>query len=144
MRTSSIRCNRSVVRCGESVAGLMPMTASPQPSSSPSTMDAVTPDGSSVGWLGCSRVAIVPGSPTVERNAVTTGVRRATAIRSCSRISFETAATISGVRPGASAVVSVVGSSRCSRKPPTVIDATGANAARSCESRIRRVTSSSS
>ena len=54
------------MRDGLSVAGLIPITASPQPSSSPSTIAAVTPAGSSVGWLGCSRVASVPGSPIVD------------------------------------------------------------------------------
>ena len=56
-RISSSRCSRSAVAAGESVAGLMPITASPQPSSRPSRVAAAMPRGSSVGWLGCSRVA---------------------------------------------------------------------------------------
>ena len=107
-------------------------------------MLAVMPTGSSVGWLGWSRVARVPGRPIVERRAVTTGVRRATATRSETRISLLTAATISGVSPGARAVVSVVGSSRWSRSPPTVRAAIGVNAALSWVSTMSRVTSSDS
>ncbi|SKT84072.1 Uncharacterised protein [Mycobacteroides abscessus subsp. abscessus] len=48
-RMSSIRRNRSPAACGESVAGLMPMTASPQPSSRPSSVAAAIPRASSVG-----------------------------------------------------------------------------------------------
>jgi hypothetical protein len=62
-------------------------------------------------------------------------------------MSLLTAATISGVRPGARSVSTVVSASQDSsqsRKPPTVSDRTGANAAASWESMIRRVTSSSS
>ena len=106
-----------MVRAGRSVAGLMPITASPHPSSSPSMIEAVTPTGSSVGWLGCSRVASVPGCPMVLRKALTTGVRRPTAIRSWIRISFDTAATISGVSPGASAVVSTSSSQQVVAEP---------------------------
>ena len=46
-----------------SVAGLMPITASPQPSSRPSRMEAAMPGGSSVGWFGCSRTESRPGRP---------------------------------------------------------------------------------
>ena len=64
---------------------------------------AAMPTGSSVGWLGWRRVERHPGNPTVVRNRVTTRIFRAIAIRSCTRISLETAAAISGVKPGASA-----------------------------------------
>jgi hypothetical protein len=65
------------------------------------------------------------------------------------RISFDVAATISGVSPGArpliaaSSPAAAQASSR-SRNSPTVSDATGAKAAGSWVSRINRVTSSSS
>ncbi len=81
----------------------MPITASPLPYSRPSSRLAAMPAASSVGWFGCSRVASRPGSPIVERKRVATRTLRATAIRSWLRISLLTAATISGVRPGASA-----------------------------------------
>jgi hypothetical protein len=147
--TSSTSCSRATVRAGESVAGLMPMTASPQPCSSPSTMDAVTPSGSSVGWLGCSREASRPGRPRVLRSPVTTRVRRPTATRSALRISFEVAATISGVSPRASSLIdasspAAAQASSRSRNSPTVSDATGAKATGSWVSRTSRVTSSSS
>jgi hypothetical protein len=87
------------VCAGESVAGLMPMTASPQPCSSPSSSDAVTPTGSSVGWLGCSREARRPGRPSVLRSPVTARAQRPTGTRSTLRMSFDVAATISGVTP---------------------------------------------
>ena len=61
------------------------------------------PFGSSVGWFGWSRVAMRPGRPMVERKRVTTRHLRAADTRSCRRMSFDTAAAISGVRPGASA-----------------------------------------
>ena len=66
-------------------------------------MEAAMPAGSSVGWLGWRRVERRPGRPTVVRKRVTTRILRATAIRSWMRMSLETAAAISGVRPGASA-----------------------------------------
>jgi hypothetical protein len=73
----------------------------------------------------------------------------ATKIRSCARMSLETAAAISGVRPGASAAsVPAVARSESSqsRNSPTVRPATGAKAALAsaveAESKIRRVTSS--
>ena len=69
----------------------------------------------------------------------------ATSTRSWTRMSLETAAAISGVRPGASAArVSAVASSESSqsRKSPTVRWATGAKAVASCVSMMRRVTSS--
>ena len=44
-----------------SVAGLMPITASPDASISPSRIDAAMPCRSSVGWFGCSRVDSRPG-----------------------------------------------------------------------------------
>jgi hypothetical protein len=89
--------------CGLSLAGLMPITASPQPYSSPSRIAAATPLGSSVGWFGWMREESRPGSPMVLRKRVTTVHLRATAIRSWLRMIFETAAAISGVTPGASA-----------------------------------------
>jgi hypothetical protein len=81
----------------------MPITASPAPYIRPSRMLAAMPAGLSAGWLGCSRTARWPGRPRVLRKRVTTFTLRATAIRSWLRISLLTAATISGVRPGASA-----------------------------------------
>lgn len=63
------------------------------------------------------------------------------------RISFETAAAISGVTPSESAAsLSVLASSdrSQSRNSPTVIDATGAKAFASWLSKISRVTSSAS
>ena len=105
------------------------------------------PAGSSDGWFGCSRTARRPGSPIVLRNRVTTLHLAAMTIRSCSRLILVTAATISGVRPGATAVSAAVVAaslSSQSRRPPTVRWATGANAGRSCVSRISRVTSSRS
>ena len=66
-------------------------------------MEAATPRGSSVGWLGCRRTERRPGRPIVLRKRVTTRHFAATAIRSCRRISLLTAAAISGVRPGRSA-----------------------------------------
>jgi len=62
-------------------------------------------------------------------------------------MTLETAAAISGVIPGASAAsatLSATGESSHSRNAPTVRLATGAKAAGSWVSRIRRVTSSSS
>ncbi len=44
-----------------------------------------------------------PGRPMVERKRVTTRHLRAADTRSCRRMSFDTAAAISGVRPGARA-----------------------------------------
>ena len=63
-----------------SVAGLTPITASPAPSSSPSSVDAATPRGSSVGWFGCRRTERRPGRPIVLRKRVTTRHLAATAI----------------------------------------------------------------
>ena len=83
----------------------------------------------------------------VLRKRVTTAHFDAISIRSCSRLSFATAATISGVSPGASAVRTAgVASSdnRKSRKPPTVRCDTAAKAARSWVSTISRVISSAS
>ena len=55
-------------------------------------------DGSAANaWRGA------PRSPTVLRNRVMTRIFDATVIRSCTRISFDTAAAISGMSPGASA-----------------------------------------
>ena len=105
------------------------------------------PAVSSVGWLGCSRVVSRPGRPMVLRKRLCTGTLRATRIRSWLRMSLDTAATISGVRPGASALSaapSAASDSSQSRKSPTVRCATGAKAAASWLSMISRVTSSSS
>lgn len=109
----------------------MPIIASPQPYISPSSIDAAMPFTSSVGWFGCSRTDIRPASPTVLRKRVTTRRLRAAAIRSWLRISFDTAATISGVRPGAirsSAAPSAAGDSSQLRKSPTVRCEISANA----------------
>ena len=81
----------------------------------------------------------------VLRKRVTTAHFAAITMRSCRRLILLTAAAISGVTPGASAVsASVVASSDSSqsRKPPTVRCAIGAKAALSCVSTMRRVTSS--
>ena len=127
--------------------GLMPTTASPAPCIRPSIMLATMPAGSSVGWLGCRRTERWPRRPCVLRKRVTTSQRLATSIRSWLRMSLLTAATISGVRPGASAR-STAGvawaESSQSRKAPTVSEATGAKACASWLSMISRVTSSSS
>ena len=128
-----------------SETGLMPMTASPEPSMRPSSIDAAMPAAESVGWLGWRRVESRPGRPTVVRKRVTTEILRATRTRSCRRMSLETAAAISGVSPEARAArFSVVASSESSqsRSWPTVRLATGAKAAGSCVSKMRRVTSS--
>lgn len=105
------------------------------------------PLASSKGWFGWSRVLIRPFSPMVLRKAVTTSHFRAARIRSWLRISFDTAAAISGVTPGASLrrISGVAASdSSQSRKPPTVSEATGAKALASWLSMMRRVTSSAS
>ena len=83
----------------------------------------------------------------VLRKRVVTVHFLATRIRSWLRISFETAAAISGVIPRAAfcSVSEVAASdSSQSRKPPTVSDEIGAKLAASWLSMIRRVTSSSS
>ena len=72
---------------------------------------------------------------------------RAARIKSWLRISFETAAAISGVMPPASLrkISDVAASdSSQSRKAPTVSEATGAKALASWLSMTRRVTSSAS
>ncbi len=66
-------------------------------------MEAAMPRRSSVGWFGWRRTARRPGRPIVLRNAVTTRHLRATRIRSWLPMIFDTAATISGTRPGAAA-----------------------------------------
>jgi hypothetical protein len=83
----------------------------------------------------------------VSRKRVTTRQRLATSSRSWLRISFDTAAAISGVIPGAARASSAgpVASDRSqSRKAPTVRWAMGAKAGASCPSSRSRVTSSSS
>ncbi|MOA44523.1 hypothetical protein D3C78_1668150 [compost metagenome] len=110
-------------------------------------MLAAMPAGSSVGWLGCRRVDRRPRRPRVPRNCVTTRIFCATSTRSCTRMILETAAAISGVKPGASArklCSSAASLSSQSRKPPTVRWLTVANAAASWVSMISRVTSSAS
>ncbi len=103
------------------------------------------PLASSVGWLGWMRTERRPGRPRVFLNRVTTRHLRATEIRSWLRMSLDTAAAISGVRPRAREVTdSGAASSSHSRNSPTVSEDTGAKAARSWESRMRRVTSSAS
>ena len=105
------------------------------------------PRGSSVGWFGCRRMDSVPGSPMVLRKRVTTRHFCATATISAMRMILDTAATISGISPGArraSVALSAASPSSQSRKPPTVRCATGAKAAALCLSMIRRVTSSTS
>ena len=130
-----------------SVAGLIPITASPVPYSSPSSVETAMPRRSSVGWFGCSREASVPRRPIVLRNRVTTRIFDATTIRSWLRISLLTAAAISGVTPGAIAA-SVISSAACdssqSRHPPTVRCEMAENAVASWVSTISRVTSSTS
>lgn len=126
------------------------MTASPHPIKSPSRVAAAIPRGSSVGWLGCRRVAIRPGSPMVVRKADVTLAAAATRIRSWFRMIFDAAATISGVSPGAIRESRSAASARGaisnsqSRNPPTVRWAISANAARSWVSTMSRVTSSDS
>ena len=147
IRMSSSIDSRRCARSGLSVAGLMPMTASPGAQQQAVEMLAAMPRASSVGWLGCSRTDRRPGRPTVLRNRVTTEHFAAITMRSCRRLILLTAAAISGVMPGASAArTGVVASSDSSqsRKPPTVRCATGAKAARSWLSMMRRVTSSAS
>ncbi len=106
------------------------------------------PRGSSVGWLGCSRVARVPGSPMVLRKAACTWVAAVTAIRSWLRMILLTAAAISGVMPGATAAIRPAASSPAtasssqSRNAPTVRCEISENACWSWESMISRVTSS--
>jgi hypothetical protein len=144
---SSSSLSRSAIAAGESEAGLMPITASPHPYIRPSTMDAVMPAGSSVGWFGCSRTAMVPGKPMVLRKRVTTRHFLAARIKSWLRMILHTAAAISGVMAGArpaSASLSAVSDRMSSRSSPTVIATMAANARASWLSRMRRVTSSSS
>ena len=50
-----------------------------------------------MGWFGCSRVANVPGRPTVVRNADVTVIACATAMRSWLRMILLMAPAISGV-----------------------------------------------
>ena len=75
--------------------------------------------------MGCSRTLIRPRSPMVSRKPVVTSHFFAARMRSWLRISFETAAAISGVIPrDAIFSVSAVAASdnSQSRKPPTVSD----------------------
>ena len=122
-RTSSSIASSACARSVLSVAGLMPMTASPAPSRRPSRMLAAMARRSSVGWLGCSRTERRPGSPMVSRKRVTTEHFAAISMRSLSPLILATAAAISGVMPPASAAsFCAVGASERSqsRNPPTV------------------------
>ena len=115
--------NNSERFCRLSVAGLIPITASPLPYISPSRIDAEIPIRSSVGWFGCKRVERCPSSPMVFLNRVTTRHFFATRIRSWLRMILLTAATISGISPIFKAVIfSVVASVLNSqlRKSPRV------------------------
>ena len=144
-RTESSMRSSAITASTLSVAGFTPITASPAPNSRPSITAAATPRGSSVGWFGCSRIDSRPGRPMVLRKRVATGHFAATCIRSATRMILLTAATISGVRPGASAVTaSGAAASSQSRKAPTVRLRTGAKAVASWRSMIRRVISSAS
>ncbi len=109
--------------------------------------DAMMPRLSSVGWLGWLRVESRPASPIVFRNRVTTRRLAETAIMSCRRMIFDTAATISGVSPkvtASSRSCDVSGLSSHSRNSPTVSEETAEKAAGSCRCAISRETSSSS
>ena len=143
---SSSSARQSSMNTGSpSPAGLMPITASPQPYNSPSNTEAAMPRASSVGWLGCRRTARCPGRPRVSRKRATTRHLRATVMRSWLRISLLTAAAISGVSPGARCASSagpVASDSSHSRNPPTVRCATGAKASAWWVSMTSRVTSS--
>ena len=146
MMSSSSRTSEPMM-AGSSLAGLMPMQASPDPSKMPSRIEAVMPLVSSKGWLGCRRTLIRPGKPMLLRNRVVTRHFFATRIRSWLRISFETAAAISGVMPResfASASPLAASDNSQSRNAPTVSDAIAAKPCASWLSTIRRVTSSSS
>ncbi len=110
-------------------------------------MLAAMPAPSSVGWFGCSRVDMRPARPMLLRKRVTTRTFCATRIRSCTRMIFDTAATISGVSPSARAFSDDSSASSPSsqlRKSPTVRWLIGAKAAASWLSMISRVTSSRS
>ena len=67
-------------------------------------MLAAMPLRSSVGWLGWRRVDRQPAKPMVLRKRVTTRHLAATTTRSWMRMILDTAATISGIKPGASRV----------------------------------------
>jgi hypothetical protein len=66
----------------------------------------MTPATSSVGWLGCRRLEIRPGRPSVALQRTTTRSFLPAITRSRLLISLATAATISGVSPGLTAAIS--------------------------------------
>ena len=66
----------------ESDAGFTPITASPQPYSSPSKAERRMPPISSAGWLGWTRMPSTPGSPIVFRQRVTLRILAAASTRS--------------------------------------------------------------
>jgi hypothetical protein len=124
----------------------MPITASPAPYINPSMADAAMPGRAVGGVVGLQAHRHVPGQAQgVAKARDHFWQRLATSIRSWLRISLLTAATISGVRPGARAcrVAGVAASdSSQSRKPPTVRWATGAKAKGVVAVDDQRVTSS--
>ena len=132
---------------GSSLAGLMPITASPQPYSRPSISEMPMPFRSSAGWLGWMRDEKCPANPKVFLNRVGLMHFLATTIKSWLRIILETAATISGVSPHlitCNSWVVVVCCKSQSLKLPTVWPEINWKATASCESIINRLTSSSS
>ncbi len=90
-------CRIAATVSTDSVAGLTPMTASPQPNSRPSTAASRMPPRSSAGWFGCTRMPSTPRSPIVLRQRVTLRILLAARTRSLLLISLATAAAISGV-----------------------------------------------
>ena len=101
--SSSSIDSSACARSGLSVAGLMPMTASPEPSSRPSRMLAAMPARRrSDGWA-----AAAPRAGRAGRwccgSCVTTEHFAAISDQVLSRLILATAAAISGVTPGASA-----------------------------------------
>ena len=105
------------------------------------------PCSSWVGGLGCGHTAIRPLSPSVLRKRVPTLHFCAVKTRSWLRISFETAAAISGVMRGATAAsLQHPGPNPAATRenPPTVRWLIAAKAALSRVSRMSRVISSRS
>ena len=80
----------------DSAAGFTPITASPQPKSSPSAAESRMPPMSSLGWLGWMRMPSTPRWPIVLRQRVTTRTLLAARTRSLLLISLATAAATSG------------------------------------------------
>ena len=101
MISSSSR-NSAPITAGSSLAGLMPIQASPEPSSRPSRIEAVMPlSRRRDGWAAAARSSARAGRWCCGTRVVTSHFF-ATRIRSWLRISFDTAAAISGVMPRAS------------------------------------------